>query len=222
MSNSIKACSSTPNERTDSNESTSQPMIRTYNLVSLKGKDLYEGRLQLYSFIQRNFLHEFKTIRNQPTEDASNSSRDATQQDIQQRNKFTEPEGFGGIGSAGGPGSHVSTVGAGENTSSISTANSLVTGSAGGSGSLVSTGGACKNIRSVSSKSLGLGRAGCPGCLVSVDGVGVSKDVVSHGIGWAGGPGDQLYIVSTGNTDNSSETAHQFNKDETREKKMFC
>ena len=119
LSKSINACSSTPNERTDSNESTSQPMNRTYNLVSLKGKDLYEGRLQLYSFIQRNFLHEFKTIRNQPTEDASNSSRDATQQDIQQRNKFTGPEGFGGIGMAGAPGSHVSAGGAGENASSI-------------------------------------------------------------------------------------------------------
>ena len=68
--------------------------------------------------------------------------------------------------------------------------------------------------------SLGIGRAGGPGCLVSVDGVGVSKDV-SHGIGWAGGPGDQLYIVSTGNTDISSETVDQFNKDEAREKK-FC
>ena len=57
--------------------------------------------------------------------------------------------------------------------------------------------------------SLGIGRAGGPGCLVSVDGVGVSKDHVSHGIDWAGGPGDQLYIVSTGNTDNSSETVQQ-------------
>ena len=109
MSESLKACSSTPKVRTDGNESTSQPMIQTYNSVSLQGKDLYEGRLQLYSFIQRNFLHEYKIIRNQPTEDASNSSRDATQQDIQQRNKFTGPEGFGGLGRAGGPGSLVST-----------------------------------------------------------------------------------------------------------------
>ena len=85
LSKSINTCSSTPNEKTDSNASTSQPMIRTFNSVSLKGKDLYEGRLQLYSFIQRNFLHDFKNIRNQPTEDASNSSRDATQQDIQQQ-----------------------------------------------------------------------------------------------------------------------------------------
>ena len=107
----LKACSSTPKERTASNESTSQPTIRTYNSVSLQGKDLYEGRLQLYSFIQRNFLHEYKIIRNQPTEDASNSSRGATQQDIQQRNKFTGPEGFGGISRAGGPGSPVSTGG---------------------------------------------------------------------------------------------------------------
>ena len=140
LSKSINACSSTPNEWTDSNASTSQPMIWTYNSVSLQGKDVYEGRLQLYSFIQRNFLHEFKTIRNQPTEDASNRSRDATQQDIQQRNKFTGPEGFGGIGRAGGPGSLVSTGGAGENASSVSTANSLGTGRARGPGSLVSTG----------------------------------------------------------------------------------
>ena len=94
MSKSINACSSTPNKGSDSNASTSQPMIRTYNSASLRGKDLYEGRLQLYSFIQQNFLHEYKTIRNQPTEDASNSSRDATQQDVQQRNKFTGPEGL--------------------------------------------------------------------------------------------------------------------------------
>ena len=80
----------------------------------------------------------------------------------------------------------------------------------------------CGNASSVSTmNSLGIGRAGGPGCLVSVDGVGVSKDDVSHGIVWAGGPGDQLYIVSTGNTDISSETVHQFNKDETREKKCF-
>ena len=112
-------------------------------------------------------------------------------------------------------------MGAGENASSISTANSLGTGRAGGLGSHVSAGGACDNASSVSTDSLGIGRAGGPGCLVSVDGVGVSKDHVSHGIGWAGGPGDQLYIVSTGNTDNSSETVQQFNKDETREKKCF-
>ena len=37
--------------------------------------------------------------------------------------------------------------------------------------------------------SSGIGRAGGPGCLVSVDGVGVSEDDVSHGIGWAGGQG---------------------------------
>ena len=251
ISESLKACSSTPKERTDSNESTSQPMIRTYNSVSLQGKDLYEGRLQLYSFIQRNFLHDYKIIRNQPTEDASNSSRDATHQGIQQRNKFTGPEGFGGIGRAGGPGSLVSTGGAGENASSVSTANSLGRGRAGGPGShvsaggadenassvstanslgtdraggpgsLVSTGGAGENASSVSTNSLGIGRAGGPGCLVSVDDVGVSKDHVSHGIGWAGGPGVQLYIVSTGNTDNSSETVHQFNKDETREKNVL-
>ena len=76
-------------------------------------------------------------------------------------------------------------------------------------------------MRAVSTNSLGIGRAGGPGCLVSVDGVGFSKDDVSHDIGWAGGPGDQLYIVSTGNTDNSSETVHQFNKDETREKNVL-
>ena len=336
MLESLKACSSTPNERTDTYESKSQPMIRTYNSVSLQGKDLYEGRLQLFSFIQRNFLHEYKIIRNQPTEDASNSSRDATQQDVQQRNKFIGTEGVGGMGRAGGPdayintrickgtgiflltnapqrlgrargpgslvrnrgagenassfstanslgtgraggpgslvstggageiassvstanslgtgraggpGSLVSTGGAGENASSVSTANSLGTGKAGGPGSFISTGGARENASSVSTanslgtgkaggpgshvsaggggenassvstmNSLSIGRAGGPGCFVSVDVVGVSKDDVSHGIGWAGGPGDQLYIVSTGNTDISSETVHQFNKDET-------
>ena len=43
-----KACSSTPNERTVSNES--------YNSVSLEGKDFFEEQLQLYNFIQRNFF----------------------------------------------------------------------------------------------------------------------------------------------------------------------
>ena len=106
MSKSIKACSSTPNERTDSKESTSQPMIRTYNSVSLQGKDLYEGRLQLYSFIQRNFFRQNKIIGNQPTEDENNSSRDAKQQDNQQRNIFTGPEGVVGIGRASCPELH--------------------------------------------------------------------------------------------------------------------
>ena len=425
MSNSIKACSSTPNERTDSNESTSQPMIWTYNSVSLQGKDLYEGQLQLYSFIQRNFLHEYKIIMNQPTEDANNSSRDATKQYVQQRIKSTGPEGVGGIGRAGGPGAYINTrigkgtgislvtngpqhlgrtggpgclvsakgadenwssssagtpevigraggpgslslvsagsaddnvsttnslgIGraggpgslvsagdAGENASSVSitnslgigraggpgchdsveavgvsrddvrhgigraggpgayintrigkgtgislvtngpqhlgrtggpgclvsakgadenwssssagtpevigraggpgslslvsagsaddnvsTTNSLGIGRAGGPGSLVSAGDAGENASSVSiTNSLGIGRAGGPGCHDSVEAVGVSRDDVRHGIGWAGGPGDQLYIVSTGNTDNSSETAHQFNKDDTREKNV--
>ena len=278
MSKSIKACSSTPNERTDSNESTSQLMIRTYNSISLQDKDLYEGRIQLYSFIQRNFLHEYKIIRNQPTEDASNSSRDATQQDVQQRNKFTGPEGFGGIGRAGGPDAYISTRigkstgislltkapqrlgraggpgiivsagGADEDTSSCSTSSlgigragspgslvsaggadedtssfstsSLGKGKAGGPGSLFSAGGAGENASSVfTTNSSGIGRAGGPVCLVSVDGVVVSNDDVSHGRGWAGGPGDHLYIVSTGNKDNSSETVHQFNKDENRERK---
>ena len=253
----------------------SQPMIRTYNSVSLQGKDIYEGRLQLYSFIQRNFLHEYQTIRNQPTEDASNSSRDATQKDVLQRNKFTGPKGVGGIGRArapdayintrigkgtgislltnapqrlgraGGPGSLVSAGGAdedmnsfstsslgigragspgnlvsaggadedtstfsisslgigragssgslvsaggaGENASSVSTANSFGLGRAGGSGNLISAGGAGENVSSVfTTNSSGVGRAGGPGCLVGVDGVVVSKDDVSHGIGWAG------------------------------------
>ena len=93
-SESLKTCSSTPNERTDSNEYTSQPMIRTYNSISLRMKDLNEGRLQLYSFIQRNFLHEYNIIRNQPTEYAGNSSRDATQQDVQQRNKSLKQRGL--------------------------------------------------------------------------------------------------------------------------------
>ena len=109
MSESINACSSTPNEKTDSNDCTSQPMIRTYNSVSLQEKDLYEGRLQLYSFIQRKFLHEYKIIRNQPIEDASNSSRDETQQDVQQRNKFSGPEGVGGIVRPGSPDAYINT-----------------------------------------------------------------------------------------------------------------
>ena len=191
MSESLKACSSTPKERTDGNESTSQPMIQTYNSVSLQGKDLYEGRLQLYSFIQRNFLHEYKIIRSQPTEDASNSSRDATQQDIQQRNKFTGPEGFGGIGRAGGPGSHVSAGGAGENANSVSSANSVGTGRAGSLGSHVSAGGAGENASSVSTaNSLGTGRAGGPGSLFSTGDAGEKASSIctanSFGTGRAG------------------------------------
>ena len=89
------------------------------------------------------------------------------------------------------------------------------TGRAGGSGILVSTGGAGENVSSLSTtNSSGIGRAGGLGCLVSGDGDGFSKDDVNHGKSWAGGPGDQLYIVSTGNTDNSSKTVHQFNKNE--------
>ena len=82
-------------------------MIRTFNSISLKGKVLYEGRLQLYSIVQRNFLQEHTIIKNQPTEDASNSSRDAIQQDIQQRNERESagPEVVGGIG----PGAYINT-----------------------------------------------------------------------------------------------------------------
>ena len=85
----------------------SQSMIRAYNLVSLQGKDYYEGQLQLYSFIQRKFLHECKNIKNHPTEDESNNSRDATQQDVQQRNESTGPEGVVGKGRAGGQGAYI-------------------------------------------------------------------------------------------------------------------
>ena len=42
MSKSMKACSSTPDERTDSNESKPQQMIKTYNSVSLQRKDINE------------------------------------------------------------------------------------------------------------------------------------------------------------------------------------
>ena len=167
ISKSIKACSSTPNERTDSNESTSQLMIRAYKSVSLQGKDLYEERIQLYSFIQRNFFHEYKINRNQLTEDASNSSRDATQQDVQQRNKFIGPERVGGIGRAGGPDAYINT------RSGKGTGISLLTNApqrlcrAGGPGSLVSAGGADEDTSSFSTSSLGIGRAGSPGSLVS-------------------------------------------------------
>ena len=124
-----------------------------------------------------------------------------------------------GAGRAGGPGNLFSAGGTDDN---VSTTNSLGIGRAGGPGSLVSAGDAGENASSVSiTNSLGIGRAGGPGCLDSVEAVGVSRYDVRHGIGWAGGPGDQLYIVSTGNTDNSSETVHQFNKDDTREIKCF-
>ena len=213
MSESLKACSSTPKERTDGNESTSQPMIQTYNSDFLQGKDLYEGRLQLYSFILRNFLHEYKIIRNQPTEYASNSSRDATQQDIQQRNKLTGPEGFGGIGRAGGPGSLVSTGGAGENASSVSTANSLGTGRAGGPGSLFSTGGAGENASSISTaNSLGTGRARGLGSLVITGGAGENASSVSTanslGTGRAGGPGSLFSTGGAGENASSISTAN--------------
>ena len=172
MSKSIKACSSTPNERTDSNESTSQLIIRFYNSVSLQSKDLYEGRLQLYSFIQRNFLHEYKIIRNQPTEDASNSSRDATQRDVQQRNKFTGLKGVGDIGRAGGPDAYISTrIGKGTGISLLTNASQRF-GRAGGPGSLVRAGGADEDTSSFSYSSLGIGRAGGPSSLVSAGGAG--------------------------------------------------
>ena len=178
MSNSIKACSSTPNERTDSNESTSQPMIWTYNSVSLQGKDLYEGRLQLYSFIQRNFLHEYKIIMNQPTEDANNSSRDATKQYVQQRIKSTGPEGVGGTGRAGGPGAYINTrIGKGTGISLVTNVPQHL-GGTGGPGCLVSAKGADENWSSSS--------AGTPGV-----------------IGRAGGPGS-LSLVSAGSADESS------------------
>ena len=167
MSNSIKACSSTPNERTDINESTSQPMIWTLNSVSLQGKDLYEGRLQLYSFIQRNFLHEYKIIMNQPTEDANNSSRDATKQYGQQRIKSTGPEGVGGIGRAGGPGAYINTrIGKGTGISLVTNGPQHL-GRTGGPGCLFSAKGADENW---SSSSAGtpevIGRAGAQVVLV--------------------------------------------------------
>ena len=189
MSESIKACSSTPNERTDSNESTSQPMIRIYNSVSLQGKDLYEGRLQLYIFTQRNFLHEYKIIRNQPTEDASNSSRDATQQDVQQRNKFIGTEGVGGVGGAGGPDSYINArIGKGTGISLLTNAPQRL-GTAGGAGSFVSAVGAHDGTSSFSTSSLGIGRAGSPGSLVSAgraDEDTSSFSTTSLGIGRAG------------------------------------
>ena len=235
MSESIKACSSTPNERNDSNESTSQPMIRTYSSVSLQGKDLYEGRLQLYSFIQRNFLREYKIIRNQPTGDASNSSRDATQQEVQQRNNFTETEGVGCIGMAGGPdayintrngkgtgislltsapqpfgraggpGSLVSAGGADEDTSSFST-SSIGIGRAGSSGSLVNAGDADEDTSSFSTGSLGIGRAGCPGSLVSA--WGADEDTSSFSTSSLGisRAGSPGSLVSAGGADEDTSS----------------
>ena len=127
-----------------------------------------------------------------------------------------------GTGGAGGPCILVSAGGEGGNASSVSTTNSVGTGRAGGPGSLVSAGGEGENASSVSTtNSVGIGRAEGPGCFVSVDSVGVTKDHVGDDMSWAGGPGDQLYIMSTVNTDNSSELVHQFNKDETSERKCF-
>ena len=97
--------------------------IRTYNSVSLQGKVLYEGRLQLFSLIQWNFLHEYKIIRNQPTEDARNSSRDATHQDVQKHNRINGLEGVGGIGRAGGPDAYINTkIGKGTGISLLTSA----------------------------------------------------------------------------------------------------
>ena len=174
----IKACSSTPNERTDSNESISQPIFRTYNSVSLQGKDLYEGRLQLYSFIQRNFLHEYKINRNQPTEDASNSSRDATQQDVQQHNESTGAEGVGGIGRAGGPGAYINNrIGKGTGSSLVTTAPQRLD-RAGGPGCLVGAWGADENWCSNSAVTPEvIGGAGGPGSLISAG--GADKDTCS-------------------------------------------
>ena len=64
-----------------------------------------------------------------------------------------------------------------------------------------------------------IGRVGGSGCPVSVDGVGVSKNDVSHGRDWAGVPEDQLYIVFTGNTDNFSKTVHQFKNEKKKQRK---
>ena len=79
-------------------------MIQNQNSVPLQGKNIYEGQLQLYSFKQQNFLHEYKIIRDQLTVDKTNSSNDATKQDIRQRNEHesTRPERVGVIGRAGG------------------------------------------------------------------------------------------------------------------------
>ena len=135
-------------------------MLRTYNSVSLQGKDFNEGRFQLYSFIQRKFFNEYKNIRNQPTEDASNSSRDATQQDVQKRNKFTGPEVVGSIDRAGGPDAYINTrIGKGTGISLLTNAPQRL-GRAGGPGSLVSADGADEDTSSFSTSSLGIGRAG--------------------------------------------------------------
>ena len=98
--------------------------------------------------MQRNFLHEYKIIRNQPTEDASNSSRDATQHDDQQRNQFTKPEGVDGIRRAGGPDAYINTrIGKGTGISLLTNAPPQRLGRAGGPGSLFSVGGANEDTR---------------------------------------------------------------------------
>ena len=196
------------NVRTDNNESTSQPMIRTYSSVSLKGKDLYEGRLQLYSFIQQDFLHENKIIRNEPNDDASNSSRDATQQDVQKfkRKDYARPEGVGGVDGAGGPDSYINTrIGKGTGISLLTNASQRL-GRAGVPYILVSAGGAYEDTSSFSTSSLGLGRAGNPGSLVSA---GVADEETnsfptsSLGIGRAGSPGS---FVSAGGADKDTSS----------------
>ena len=128
------------------------------------------------------------------------------------------------MGRARGQGTLVSARGADEDASSFSI-SSVCIDMAGGSGNLFNARGAGKNASLVfTTISLSIVRAGGPGCLVSVGGVdvvGVSNEDVNLGIGWAGDPVDQLYTVFAGNTDNFSKKDHQFNKDETREKKSF-
>ena len=138
---------------------------------------------------------------NQPTEDANNSSRDATKQYVQQRIKSTGPEGVGGIGRAGGPGAYINTrIGKGTGISLVTNGPQHL-GRTGGPGSLVSAKGADKNW---SSSSAGtpevIGRAGGPGSLSlvsagSADESSSSFSTSSLGIGRAGGPGS---LVSAG------------------------
>ena len=139
-------------------------MIQNFNSVSL---------LCLYTFIQRNFLHYYKIIRNQPTEDANNSSRDATRQDIQQRNEreSTGPEEAGGIGRSGGPGAYINTrIGKGTGTSLVANAPQRL-GRAGGPGCFVSAKGADKSWSSNSANtSEGISTPRGPRSLVSTRG----------------------------------------------------
>ena len=136
-----------------------------------------------------------------------------TQQDVQQLNKFTGPEGVGAIGLAGGPDAYINTrIGKGTGISLLTNASQRL-GRAGGPGSLVSAGGADEDTSPFSTSPLGIGRAGSPGSPVS--GGGADEDtsffsIGSLGIGRAGGPGSLVSAVGAGENASSVSTANSF------------